>query len=173
MLHPEGNAHLPRITGPRHRATVGSWGEAFSCERGTPVLYIRLRSSSKASSSTASRRRTRCEARSQRLLVLRRRRRRRKRRRRRRRRARHATRGRTRRVSRRWAVGTTGLKANLRRGARIQRKIFLLLRGRLRGSNKGQPSWSRVLVVHAHVLNLRSAHTCFSRTLHVLNSGHI
>ena len=50
---------------------------------------------------------------------------------------------------------------------------FLLLRGRLRGSNKGQPSWSRVLVVHAHVLNLRSAHTRFSRTLHVLNSGHI
>jgi len=27
-----------------------------------------------------------------------------------------------------------------RRGARIQRKMFLLLSGRLRGSNKGQPS---------------------------------
>ena len=31
--------------GHRHRPTVGSYGEAFSCERGTPVNGLRLRMS--------------------------------------------------------------------------------------------------------------------------------
>ena len=54
-------------------------------------------------------------------------------------------------------------------GATIQRKMFLLLNGRLHVSNKGQPSRSLYSVVHVNVLNLRSKfkvyHTGLLRTL--------
>ena len=52
---------------------------------------------------------------------------------------------------RRKAVVKRGVRREARRGARIQRKMFLLLKGRLHESDEGQPSWSRVLFVHVHV----------------------
>ena len=80
-----------------------------------------------------------------------------------------------------------GVKRGVRVGARIQRKMFLLLDGRLHVSNKGQPSRSRVptckctkFEVHSQGLShrivadlsiLRSAHTGVAVSNYV-RSGH-